>query len=152
MTEAMYKTHPYTQRGVCPCRIGDDAVCAAVELFHASHSVAEFTDEMERRRVIGRRLWYSEKEHALFIVKQYARDCGGGCAGNDSRIGERCHCDHYNHSTETAPKHYCRCGAEFYRPMFAPLFGADVALEPYNTVLSGDDECVIAVRVGKTGG
>ena len=74
---------------------------------------------------------------------------GGGSPENKSVIGERCHCDHYNHSKKIYPKFYCKCGAEFYRPMFAPIFSENVVIEPYKTVLSGDDECVLAIRIGK---
>jgi len=88
-------------------------------------------------------------ENTVFITKMYACDSGGGCPENTTLIGKRCHCPHYNHSKSLFPKHYCKCGAEFYRPMFAPLFGANVLIEPYKTVLSGDDECVLAVRVDK---
>jgi NAD-dependent SIR2 family protein deacetylase len=62
--------------------------------------------------------------------------------------GERCHCDHYNHSTETWPLYYCKCGAEFYRPMFA-IFGENVLIEPYKTVLHGDSECILAICIEK---
>ena len=82
----------------------------------------------------------------------YACDSSGGRPENETMIGERCHCDHYNHSKEFYPKRYCKCGAEFYRPMFAPIFGDDVLIEPYKTVLSGDDECILAIRLGKTDG
>jgi hypothetical protein len=105
---------------------------------------------MERRRVIGKCIWYDGKENTIFITKKYACDCGGGCLENKTLIGARCHCAHYNHSKETKSKHYCKCGAEFYRPMFAPIFGEDVLIEPYKTVLSGDDECVLAIRIDKT--
>ncbi len=104
---------------------------------------------MDNQRVIGRLISFDEKLNAIFIHKQYANLSGGGCRENKTLIGERCHCDHYNHSTKFYPKYYCKCGAEFYRPMFAPLFGDDVLIEPYKTVLSGDDECVIAVWVNR---
>ena len=73
----------------------------------------------------------------------------GGCTENKTLIGEHCHCDYYNHSKETKSKYYCKCGAEFYRPMFAPIFGKYVLIEPYKTVLSGDDECILAIRIDK---
>ena len=145
----MNQTHPFTLHGKCPCRIGADAVSRAVEIFKASGSVEAFALEMERQRVIGKRIWYDRSENTLFIAKVYACDSGGGCAGNKSPIGQRCHCDHYNHSGSLQPRHFCKCGAEFYRPMFAPLFGEHVLIEPYNTVLSGDEECILAVRIGE---
>jgi len=46
--------------------------------------------------------------------------------------------------------YYCKCSAEFYRPMFAPIFGSSVMIEPHKTVLSGDEECVLAIRIDKT--
>jgi len=42
-----------------------------------------------------------------------------------------------------------RRAMEVYRPMFAPIFGENVLIEPYETVLSGGGECVLAVRIGR---
>lgn len=120
-----------------------------MEIYRASGDAASFADEMERQRIIGKRIWYDESENTIFISKRYACESGGGCPANKTLIGERCHCDHYNHSKEFLPKHYCKCGAEFYRPMFAPLFGENVLIEPYETVLSGGEACVLAVRIGR---
>jgi len=80
----------------------------------------------------------------------YVCDSGGGCPDNKTKIGERCHCDHYNSSKEYYPIHYCVCGADFYRPMFAPVFSDNVLTMPYNTVLAGDFECILAIRVDRT--
>ena len=77
----------------------------------------------------------------ILSVIKYMKIMLGGCLS-----------DHYNYSKEFQPKNYCKCGAEFYRPMFAPIFGEDVLIEPYKTVLSGDDECILAIRVNKTEG
>jgi len=148
----MYESHPYILAGRCPCWIGEDAIQTAASIYAETGDPASFAAEMERRRVIGRKIWYDADEDTVFIIKSYAADSGGGCPSNLSLIGERCHCDHYNHSTDFHPRHYCKCGAEFYRPMFAPLFGDDVMIEPYKTVLAGDEECVIAIRIGKKEG
>jgi len=145
----MYESHYYTIHKKCPCKIEAEAVNKAAEIFEASDSTATFAAEMERQRVIGRRIWYDESENTIFITKKPACESGGGCPANKTRIGSHCHCGHYNHSKEFYPKHYCKCGAEFYRPMFAPLFGENVLIEPFQTVLAGDEECVLAVRIGK---
>ena len=145
----MYENHPYTIHKVCPCVIGAEAVKKAINIYKASSSVAAFVGEMERQRVIGKRIWYDEKENTIFLTKMYACDSGGGCSENKTLIGERCHCPHYNHATEFQPNYYCKCGAEFYRPMFAPIFGADVLIELYKTVLSGGEECILAIRIDK---
>ena len=146
----MYKNHPYTVHAVCPCGIGEEAVQKALAIYAAAADIKAFADEMERQRVIGKRIWYDEKENAIFITKVYACDSGGGCPENKTLIGERCHCEFYNHSKKLQPKQYCKCGAEFYRPMFAPIFGERVLIEPYKTVLSGDEECILAIRIDKT--
>ena len=146
----MYEIHPYAIHKVCPCDIGKEAVQKATEIYKTSADVVSFADEMERQRVIGKRIWYDEIENTIFITKMYACNSGGGCSENKTLIGERCHCPHYNHSKEFYPKHYCKCGAEFYRPMFAPIFGHDVLIEPFKTVLSGAEECILAIRIDKT--
>ena len=148
----MYKSHPFTLQGKCPCTIGMEAVQRAKEIFKTTNDVSSFVEELEKQRIIGKQIWYDKKENTIFISKVYACEGGGGCSENNTLIGERCHCDHYNHSKNTYPKHYCKCGAEFYRPMFAPIFGDNILIEPYNTVLSGDEECILAIRLGKTEG
>jgi hypothetical protein len=145
----LYETHYFTQNKVCPCKIGSESVKKALGIYNEVKDITLFAEEMERQRVIGKHIWYDKEENTIFITKIYASESGGGCSENKSLIGERCHCEHYNHSKEYKPKYYCKCGAEFYRPMFAPLFGNDVLIEPYKTVLSGDDECILAVRIDK---
>ena len=147
-----YAPHYYTIHKMCPCKIGDEAVHKAVAIYRLTNSIGEFISEMDRQRVIGKRIWYDQKENTIFITKRYAGESGGGCAENNTIIGERCHCDYYNRSKEFYPKHYCKCGAEFYRPMFAPIFGEDVLIEPYKTVLAGDEECILAIQINKTEG
>jgi hypothetical protein len=134
---------------VCPCKIGAESVEKAIFLFNNSKDITTFVREMEIQRVIGKHIRYDKDENTIYITKMYASESGGGCPENKCLIGERCHCDHYNHLKEFMPKYYCKCGAEFYRPMFAPIFGDDVLIEPYKTVLSGDDECILAVRIDK---
>ena len=146
----MYDSHYYTIHKICPCNIGQEAVQKVIDIYKKSADVASFTDEMERQRVIGKRICYNKSKNTIYITKMYACDSGGGCSDNKSLIGERCHCDHYNRSKETKPKYYCKCGAEFYRPMFAPIFGESVLIEPYKTVLSGDDECILAIKIDET--
>lgn len=143
----MYETHYYTIHKTCPCRIGEDAVKKAKEIYDNSSCLAIFAAEMEKQRVIGRYISYDEKQNTIFIHKKYACESCSGCSEKKTLFSERCHCDHYNHSTQFLPKFYCKCGAEFYRPMFAPLFGANVLISPYKTVLSGDDECIIAIKI-----
>ena len=147
--DKIYETHYFTLHKACPCKIGSESVQKAIELFNKSEDIAIFVKEMENQRVIGKRIWYDKEQNTIFIMKIYASESGGGCPENQNFIGERCHCDHYNYLKDFKPKYYCKCGAEFYRPMFAPLFGNDVLIEPYKTVLSGDDECILAVRIGK---
>ena len=145
----MYGSHYYTINSVCPCKIANDAIDKTLLLFERANDVKSFVETMELNRVIEKKIWYDEAEKTIFISKKYSCESGGGCRESKTIIGERCHCNYYNHSKEFYPKYYCKCGAEFYRPMFAQLFGKDVLIEPYKTVLSGDDECVLAIRIGE---
>jgi hypothetical protein len=36
--------------------------------------------------------------------------------------------------------------------MFSPIFGDDDSIEPYKTVLAGDKECILAIKIGKAEG
>jgi len=146
----MYENHYFTLNKVCPCKIGTESIQMAIRLFNESKNIAIFVDKMEKQRVIGKQICYNEEENTIFITKMYASESGAGCSENKTLIGERCHCEHYNHSKEFKSKFYCKCGAEFYRPMFAPIFGDNVLIEPYKTVLSGDEECILAIRIDKT--
>ncbi|WBW95060.1 hypothetical protein [Oceanirhabdus sp. W0125-5] len=145
----MYDSHFYTLNGVCPCKIEETVVERAAQIFEKFPDPMSFAIEMNRENVIGKGFWYSVDENTIFITKISAEECGGGCSDNNTLVGRHCHCDHYNHSKEKHPKYYCKCAAEFYRPLFGPLFGENVLMEPYETVLSGDNQCTIAVRLGK---
>lgn len=131
----------------CPCHMEDKVILKAKEIFETSIDIEDFVHEMKNQHVIGRDIRYDKLENAIYITKMYACDCGGGCTENKNLIGERCHYNSYHYSREYKPKYYCQCGAEFYRPMFAPIFDNDVCIEPYETVLSGDDECIIIIRI-----
>ena len=62
----MYENHPYTTHKICPCNIGREAVQKAIDIYRNSADVASFTDEMERQRVIGKRIWYYEISALLY--------------------------------------------------------------------------------------
>ncbi|HYE11713.1 MAG TPA: hypothetical protein VEF53_16230 [Patescibacteria group bacterium] len=145
----MFDNYYYTINKICPCKIDNYAVKQAADIFKMSSDAALFTEEMNRKRIVGKRIWYDEKEHTIFVTKISAYDSGGGCPENDSLIGRCCHCDYYNRSTEYYPKHFCKCAAEFYRPIFALLFGENVLIEPHTTVLSGDEQCAFAIRLNR---
>jgi hypothetical protein len=71
--------------------MGDPALCerAIRKLrYENATSISAFVDEMEKQRVIGKRIWYDEAEHTIFITKMYA--CDSGCPQNKTLIGERC--------------------------------------------------------------
>jgi hypothetical protein len=123
-----------------------------IDIYSKSANIPSFVAELECQRIIGKKIWFDETENTIFITKVYACESGGGCSENKNILRERCHCDHYNCSKEHYPKYYCKCRAEFYRPMFASIFGDDILIEPYKTVLSGDKECGLAIRIGKKEG
>lgn len=144
---SLYETHPYTRSQKCPCKIDESIINKTIEIFSGSHDTASFIAELERQRIKGKKIWFDEEQGIIFILKPHACESGGGCLENDSLIGRACHCVHYNHSKEFIPKHYCQCSAEYFRPMFEPVLGESIELFPYKTVLSGDDECVIAISI-----
>jgi len=144
---ALYENHPFTKTKVCPCSVEDDVLAITLEIWEQTKKVKPFVDELERRRVKGKKIWYDENLDTIFIVKVFADECGGGCPENDSLIGRACHCNFYNHLKEFYPKYYCQCSAEYYRPMFEPIFGKEIECYPFKTVLSGNDECVIGIKL-----
>jgi len=148
----MYENHYYTLHKTCPCKIEDAVIQQTISIHKRSDRLSAFIEKIEKMRTIGKSICYAENEHVIYITKRYACECGGGCPKNKTLIGKRCHCDYYNHTSIIRPIYYCKCGAEFYRPLFAPIFGHKVLIEPYSTVLSGGNECIIAVRTDKTEG
>ncbi|MCL1807486.1 MAG: hypothetical protein FWG31_07275 [Oscillospiraceae bacterium] len=141
------ETHPYTVHKKCPCRIEKSVIDATAEIHSKSKDTASFVLALEKSRIKGKRIWFDEEQNTIFIAKPFACESGGGCPENDSLIGQACHCKFYHHLKERLPKEACRCGAEYYRPMFEPIFGEAIELYPFKTVLAGDDECVIAVKI-----
>ncbi|MDR2569005.1 MAG: hypothetical protein LBD23_01740 [Oscillospiraceae bacterium] len=142
-----FDNHPFTRHKTCPCKIEQDIISKTQQIFNTSKNVEDFVENLERSRIKGKKIWFDKEQNMILISKPYACESGGGCAENNSLIGKACHCVHYNHLNEYLPKNHCQCGAEYYRPMFEPIFGKNIELIPYKTVLSGDDECVIGVKL-----
>jgi GNAT superfamily N-acetyltransferase len=131
----------------CPCHVKDDIIEKARMIFSQSSNIQSFINEMNNQKIIGKHIWYEPKENVIYIKKMYACDCGGGCSSNNTIIGQRCHCEYVNHLNESIPLSYCKCAAAFFEPVFAPLFGENITIEPVKTVLSGADECIIKITL-----
>jgi len=147
------KKHPYFVTGRCPCVMDEKTVTLAKAIYDSlpEKTPAAFALELDRQGISCKKIWYDEKENSIFIKKKYGKECGEYNENNKTKFGERCYCSHYNGITEGVyPLSCCKCGAEFYRPMFAPIYGEDVLIEPCETVLAGNETCVLAVRIGKT--
>jgi len=144
----LYNNHPFIKTKVCPCDVEEDVLAQTLEIWEQTREVKSFVAELERRRSKGKKIWYDEGLNTIFIIKKFADEFGGGCPDNDSLIGRACHCHFYNHLKEFYPKYYCQCSAEYYRPLFEPMFGKEIELYPFKTVLSGDDECIIGIKLG----
>lgn len=145
--------HPYIVTGRCPCKMDDNTVRRTMEVYNSltDKSPENFAQELEKQKVIGKTVTYDKEQNTIFMEKKYGSECGEYNVSNKTKIGQRCYCSHYNGATEgNFPLSCCKCGAEFYRPMFAQIYGEDVLIEPYQTVLSGGESCILAVRIGKT--
>ena len=145
---AMYESHPFTKTQICPCEVEEDVLAETLKIWDETKEIKSFVEELERRRIKGRKIWFDQESNTIFIAKKPAHEFGGENPENDSLIGKVCHCPFYNHSKDFFPKHYCQCSAEYYRPMFEPIFGKEIKCYPFKTVLSGDDECVIGIKLG----
>jgi len=144
----LYENHPFTKTKICPCDVEEDVLAETLEIWGHTKEVKSFVMELEQRRIKGKKIWYDENLNTIFIIKTFANECGGGYPENDNLIGKACHCNFFNHLKEFYPKYYCQCSAEYYRPMFEPMFGKEIECYPFKTVLSGDDECVIGIKLG----
>jgi len=131
------------------CCIGEEGPRKAKEIYESASSIESFVKEMKTQKVIGRDIRYDESEHSIYLTKKHADECGGGCAGNETLIGKRCHCGYMNYREELLDMDYCKCSAEFFRPMFGPLFGDNVVIEPVETVLAGGTECIFMIKLSK---
>lgn len=128
------------------CSIEKESIIKAREIYDASPNIETFVEEMQKQGIIGREIWYDKSDKVIYITKMYASDCGGGCTSNKCLIGQRCHCDYVNSFNEYLSIDYCKCSAEFFRPMFGPIFGEDVEITPVETVLSGGTKCTFAIN------
>jgi len=128
------------------CRVESKTINKAKEIFSNSDDVESFILEMQKQSIIGRKIWYEAENNEIFITKKYADECGGGCKENKSLIGQRCHCGYMNNSEVVISMDYCKCSAEFYRPIFEPILGEKLVIEPIETVLSGGKECTFVIK------
>lgn len=127
------------------CKMENKKVDEAKKLYDRADSIEAFVELMSQNEVIGRKIWYDSSARSIFITKKYAFECGGGCSENDSDIGRICHCGYMNDTKVKISKDYCKCSAEFFRPLFEPLLGNDLTIDPVETVLSGGKECIFSV-------
>lgn len=134
----------------CPCFIGSESIEKAKLIYEAADNIELFVDEMYRQNVIGKKIWFEQGNNLIYITKNYAFDNGAGSAKNHSLISQRCHCAYVNDTKEYIAISYCICGAEFFRPMFEPLFGKQITIEPIETVLSGGGQCTFVIKNLKT--
>ena len=58
-----------------------------------------------------------------------------------------CHCDMVRATQEPISKTYCYCGAGWCGRIFESILDRPVEIEIIKSVISGDDECVIAVHL-----
>ena len=131
----------------CPCYMADEKIVKAKQIFNNTNDVEEFVSEMKKQDVIGKDIKYESQENAIYITKKYACDNGLGCPSNDTLIGQRCHCEYVNHLTQYVPISYCKCSAIWFEPMFFPIFGEKIIIEPVKTVLSGAEECIFRIKL-----
>jgi len=131
----------------CPCKIEDNKIQKAKQLFEKSSSIKDFILEMEKQRVIGRNISYNPDDNAIYITKMYACDCDGGYPSSNTVIGQRCHCEYVNHLDKSIPISYCKCAATFFEPMFTPLFGENIEISAIQTVLSGGESCIFKIKL-----
>ncbi|MCL2361694.1 MAG: hypothetical protein FWC73_07775 [Defluviitaleaceae bacterium] len=138
----MYDSHPYNKTGACPC--GDVGqymdISKIVDAYDNATCMNSFIKKLNQ--ISDEKIWFDEEQNMILMLKNH-----GGNPESDSLIGRACHCKHYNQSVEFYPKYYCKCCAEFSRPMFEPIFGKDIELSMFKTVLSGDNECITTVKI-----
>lgn len=143
--------HYFTIYGKCPCMTGDVVVQLVMALYRAAPDLPAFAAALDREGVVGRRVWYAPEEGILYISKHSAAECGMACPSGEGAegVGRLCHCDYYSQAGEALPRSVCQCGAEFYRPIFAPIFGEHVRIDIAETVLAGDRQCTLAVHTAR---
>lgn len=134
-------------RKACPCRVKNEKVEKAKQIFNETNGIENFVAEMKKQGIVGRDIRYEPKENAIYITKMYACDTGTGCPSNNTLIGQRCHCEYVNHLETNIPIEYCKCSAYFFEPMFFPLFGDKIQIEAVETVLAGNEECVFRIKL-----
>ena len=57
---SLYESHPFTKTKVCPCSIEDDVLAKTLEIWEQTKEVKSFVEELERRRIKGKKIWYDE--------------------------------------------------------------------------------------------
>ena len=138
----IYDNHPYNKTGACPC--GDVGqyidISKIIDAYDKSTCMSSFIEALNN--ISDEKIWFDDEVNTIYMSKNF-----GGNPESDTLIGRACHCKYYNHASENFPKHYCKCCAEFCRPIFEPIFGKDVELHMHKTVLSGDNECITAVKI-----
>jgi SAM-dependent methyltransferase len=65
----MYDNHYFTLHKTCPCKIGTQSVQKTFAIFKESKNITTFANEMEKQRVIGKRICEAGMQNLVFPIR-----------------------------------------------------------------------------------
>jgi len=129
----------------CACEFSPSRIAAIKQVHDKSPGPAEFWARLGESKLLGES--FEVRDGWVVITKRpYRPDLQA--RHPDDPIEWYCHC-----GSMVKPLHgrlstsICQCGAGFYRPLFAALFGAPPRIEVRESLVKGDARCVIAVQI-----
>jgi hypothetical protein len=129
----------------CACEFSKMKITAIKQIYSESFDLADFWIRLRGSNLMGE--FFEVRKGWFVIVKNpYRPDLQARYP--EDPFTWYCHC-----GSIVKPLHgrmssaICHCGAGFYRPLFASLFGVPVQIEVRESLVKGDARCVIAIRV-----
>jgi hypothetical protein len=129
----------------CACEFSQSRIAAIKQMYNESSGLTDFWIRLRANNLMGES--FELCKGWFVIIKNPYRPDLKVCYPDDP-FAWYCHC-----GSIVKPLHgnispvICHCGAGFYRPLFASLFGPPVQIEVRESLVKGNARCVIAIRV-----
>jgi hypothetical protein len=129
----------------CACEFSQSRIAAIKQMYSESSDLADFWRRLCESNLMGES--FEVCDGWIMIVKNpYRPDLKA--RHPEDPFTWYCHCGSIVKPLRgNISPAICHCGAGFYRPLFASLFGTPAQIEVRKSLVMGDSRCVIAVRV-----
>jgi len=129
----------------CACPYSKARIAGARKLFRQCAGIGDFLHRaIEAGFLPDREAEY--RDGVIYVAKHHSHP-GAADPGTDGFVMHACHCGWAKGTRDQISATFCLCGAGYYRQFFEQVLGSPVRVDVVKSVLRGDSECVMAIRL-----